>query len=194
MSDNNETQANLSRKSRIATEIFEFAELVAISLGIILLVFTFFARHSLVVGDSMIKTLENGDRLIISDLFYSPKCGDVIVCQVSDEQQKQYSQLSPKEAIVKRVITTEGQTVKIEDGRVFVDGFEIVESYKFTDGIDRKSDMEEYTVSEGCVFVMGDHRNNSLDSRYFGEIDERLVLGKVVLRVFPFSRFGSIYK
>lgn len=184
-----------NKKLQQANNIFEFVELIAISLGIILFVSIFFVRHSLVVGGSMDKTLSNGDHLLISDFMYTPEAGDIIVCQVSDEQQKSHPiELLPKEAIVKRIIAVAGDTIRIENGMVYVNDTLIEEEYKYINGVDWASDMNEITVSEGCVFVMGDHRNNSLDSRYIGEIDERLILGKVILRIAPFSKFGSLYK
>ena len=179
--------------SKKANNLFEFVELIAICLGIILFIFTFFLRHSVVVGSSMDKTLADGDRLIISNFMYTPEAGDIIVCQITDEQQQSSMKLAPKEAIVKRIIATEGQRVKIENGNVYVDGVVLQEDYKYVNGYDDIQSMEEIVVSKGCVFVLGDHRNNSLDSRYFGEIDERLILGKVVLRIAPFSKFGSVY-
>ena len=188
-------QSKIDKKNQMANNVFEFVELIAISLGIILFVSIFFVRHSLVVGGSMDKTLANGDHLLISNFMYSPEAGDIIVCQVSDEQQKSRPvELTPKEAIVKRIVAVGGDRIRIENGTVFVNDIEIREEYKYVNGIDFASDMNEITVSDGCVFVMGDHRNNSLDSRYIGEIDERLILGKVVLRIAPFSKFGSLYK
>ena len=173
---------------------FEFVELIAISLGVILFVSLFFARHSLVVGGSMEKTLSNGDYLIISNFAYEPKVGDIVVCQISDEQQQMYpATLSKKEAIVKRVIAVGGQTVMIENGTVYVDGVPLNEEYKYLSAKDSVSFMSEVIVPEGHVFVMGDHRNNSLDSRYVGGIDERLILGKVIFRIAPLSKIGSLY-
>ena len=186
--------SNKAKKIQRVGSVFEFVELIAISLGIIFFISIFFVRHSLVVGGSMDKTLANGDHLLISSFMYSPEVGDIVVCQVSDEQQEaRPRELSPKEAIVKRIVALGGDRVRIENGTVFVNDVAIVEDYKYSDGLDWASDMDEITVSDGCVFVLGDHRNNSLDSRYIGEIDERLILGKAVLRIAPLSRFGSLY-
>ena len=73
-----------------------------------------------------------------------------------------------------------------------MDGNKIEENYIFRDGPDSILYMQEITVSENHVFIMGDHRNDSLDSRYFGEIDSRLIIGRVILRIFPFERLGSV--
>ncbi len=186
--------SNEAKKIQRIGSVFEFVELIAISLGIIFFISIFFVRHSLVVGGSMDKTLANGDHLLISSFMYSPSVGDIVVCQVSDEQQESRPrELSPKEAIIKRIVALGGDRVRIENGTVFVNDVAMVEDYKYSDGLDWASDMEEITVSDGCVFVLGDHRNSSLDSRYIGEIDERLILGKAILRIAPLSKFGSLY-
>ena len=180
-----------SKFFRCVRDAFEFVELIAICLAIILLVYTFFFKHSIVVGDSMNMTLINGDHLLTSNFMYTPENGDIIVCQVSDAQQESYPRtLSPKEAIVKRVIATEGQRIKIENGIVYIDETPIEEDYTFNESFEN---MDELLVPDGCVFVMGDNRSNSLDSRYIGVIDERLILGKVILRIAPFSSVCSVY-
>ena len=102
-----------------------------------------------------------------------------------------------EEPIVKRVIATEGQRVALVNGVVYVDGERVDESdYRYCPGIDRKANMKEVTVPEGHVFLLGDHRDASLDSRAFLEkglmVDERTVIGKVLFRVYPFSDFGGI--
>ena len=82
--------------------------------------------------------------------------------------------------------------LQIENGELYVDGNKIEENYVFRDGADSIMNMKEITVSKNHVFIMGDHRNDSLDSRYFGEIDSRLIIGRVILRVFPFEKLGSV--
>ena len=166
--------------------------LIILHLIFLLFVSAFFFRHSVVSGDSMLSTLHNGEHLLISNLLYEPQAGDIIVCQLEPEQEQKFSHISPKEPLIKRVIATEGQRVKIEDGELYVDGIKIEESYVFRDGRDSIVYMQEITVSPNHVFVMGDHRNDSLDSRYFGEIDSRLIIGRVILRIFPFNSFGSV--
>ena len=177
---------------RIIHDIFDIIELIAIAFGVILFVSAFFFRHSVVAGDSMLSTLHDGEHLLISNLMYEPKVGDIIVCQLEAEQEEKFPHISPKEPLIKRVIATEGQSVKIIDGEVYVDGNKIEENYVFRDGLDSILYMQEITVSENHVFIMGDHRNDSLDSRYFGEIDSRLIIGSVILRIFPFEKLGSV--
>ena len=151
-----------------------------------MLITTFFFRHSIVEGSSMENTLHEGEHLIVSDLFYTPKRGDVIVCEANI-----YGEMKP---IVKRVIAVEGEHIVVTpDGHVFIDGKELIEDYIFIDGqVDGLPvDLE---VPEGEIFVMGDHRNNSHDSRDddVGTIKVDAVLGKVLLRFYPLDKFGAI--
>ena len=146
----------------------------------------------------MLPTLENGQYLIISDLLYTPKNGDIVVVQAPDYKEG-------KEPLIKRVIATEGQEVKINflTWQVFIDGVELNETYILKDDYttmnceDMRPDENgevKFTVEEGCVFLMGDHRNDSLDSRseMIGQIDERYIMGRVILRVTPFSKLGKV--
>lgn len=181
-----------AKRRRLPHEIFDFAELVLITLAILVFVTTLFIRQTVVIGGSMEPTLKNGEQLFISDLFYTPQSGDIVVAQVDDTIADRYTALKENEAIIKRVIATEGQTVGIVNGTVYVDGVPLKEDYVLRDGIDQKLNMPTVTVSEGHVFLMGDHRNNSLDSRWFGEVDERTVIGKVLFRFLPLSQFGGV--
>ena len=164
---------------------FDFIELFVFTLVVIMILTTFVFRHSIVDGSSMEGTLQNGDHLIIYDLFYTPKNGDIIVFEdYSTEHIK---------PLVKRVIATEGQTVKIDVfGDVYVDGVMLDEDYVYLDGYDSITKPLECTVPEGEVFVMGDHRNSSSDSRSFGTVKVDSILGKAILRFLPFSSFGTI--
>ena len=141
----------------------------------------------------MNETLQENDLLIISDLFYTPKQGDIIVFEsTATTYEKPY---------VKRVIATGGQTVDINyvdtDGdvtmKVTVDGKVLDEpyvAYKFTPRLSYGADIEyPYTVPEGQVFVMGDNRWNSSDSRDIGTVDVRCIIGRVIFRLFPFDQF-----
>lgn len=172
---------------------FEWVETFAVYFAIGLFLILAFFRHSPVIGTSMVPTLSNGDVLIVSKLAYTPKAGDIVVCQ-----SEIYGLDTP---LVKRVIATSGQTVKIdyENWTVTVDGVTLDEDY-----INRQSNVSmrgsdylptEFTVKEGYIFVMGDNRNGSTDSRSssVGLIDERYVMGKVTLKIFPLKDF-KIYR
>ena len=174
-----------------AKSLYEWLEIFAISVAVVFVMFSFIARIAVVDGGSMLPTLTNGDKLIVRQLFYKPKQGDIVVCQ-----SPTYGLEKP---LVKRVIATEGQTITLdrENWKVYVDGVALDEDYVFYEsalmrGWDYNTDS--ITVKEGHVFVMGDHRNDSLDSRSdsVGQIDERYIMGRVLIRVTPFNRFGKV--
>ena len=178
------------KREKLPHDIFDFVEFFVIAFAVILLVFTFLIRQTVVTGGSMLPTLTNGDRLIISDFFYTPKTGDIVVIQIEDEvAEKRPLILAKDSSIIKRVIATEGQAVRIQNGVVYVDGAPLEADFDFWADT---TDMPEITVSEGHIFVMGDNRTISLDSRALGEIDERTVIGKVLFRIAPLSEFGGI--
>ncbi|MBP3591012.1 MAG: signal peptidase I [Clostridia bacterium] len=172
---------------------FDILEMFVFALAFVLVAMAFFFRHSVVDGGSMENTLYDKEHLIISDLFYSPKQGDIVVIQDASKAGVHNTLAKP---IVKRVIATEGQTVMIRsNGEVYVDGELLDESaYIFIDDpYYQYNELPLTTVPEGCVFLMGDHRNVSLDSRSAaGTFSEDAILGKVILRFFPFDRFGAV--
>lgn len=166
-------------------EIYDWMQSLVFALIICIIVFVFIFRIVDVSGDSMNPTLLNGDKLVVSDVFYKPKQGDIVIFR-KDEYKA--------EALVKRVIATEGQTIEIDfdRGRVYVDGELLDEPYIAEPTHNQLDFQGPQTVPEGCVFVMGDNRNASSDSRraQIGMVDERLIVGKVLLRVFPFDSIG----
>ena len=174
-----------------AKVIYDWMEIFAVSIAVVFFLFSFVARIAVVDGGSMLPTLENGDKLIVRQLFYKPKQGDIIVCQ-----SESYGMEKP---LVKRVIATEGQTVVLDrqNWKVYVDDKPLDESYVlyeagFMMGWDYDTDI--ITVKEGHVFVMGDHRNDSLDSRSMrvGQIDERYIIGQVIFRFMPLKSMGIV--
>lgn len=173
-------------KPRRIDRFFDFVELVVFTLLAVMIVTSFLFRHSIVDGESMENTLHSREHLIISDLFYTPARGDVIVCE-------DYTTAIPK-PIVKRVIAIEGDTIKITSaGEVIVNGILIDESrYVHIDELGYTYKELELTVPKNELFVMGDHRNKSTDSREIGTVSEDSVLGKVLLRFFPFNKFGKV--
>ncbi|MBQ8551758.1 MAG: signal peptidase I [Clostridia bacterium] len=176
---------------KAAREIYEWLEIFVITIAAILLVFTFVARIAYVDGPSMNNTLYDGERLCVSNLFYTPKQGDIVVFQSPDS--------GIEGGIVKRVIATEGQEVDIdfETWTVYVDGTALDEPYvNYLEGYYMRSYDVEFplTVPEGQVFVMGDNRNYSNDSRasQIGCVDTRFIFGRVLFRITPLSRFGTV--
>ena len=191
MNENPELQAqnqDPSPKKNDGSETLDWLQCIVSAIVVCILLFTFVLRVVSVVGTSMVPTLEESDRLVVSKLFYEPKYGDIVVLR----------KLSFKDdAIIKRVIATEGQTVDIDfdKGIVYVDGTALDEPYVNELVSDPEDFTDPVTVPEGCVFVMGDNRNHSTDSRYskIGCVDTRLILGKAYLRLMPFSKFGGLY-
>jgi signal peptidase I len=135
----------------------------------------------------MLETLHNGDKLFIYKVLYTPQNGDVVVLARPDNETEPY---------VKRIVATGGQEIDIDftNGYVLIDGVPIDEPY-LLDKTHRSGDIIfPVTVPPGHVFVLGDNRNNSLDSRFsdVGMIDERYLLGRAVIKLFPFDRMGLI--
>ncbi len=168
--------------------LFDWIQCIVSALVACILIFVFIGRTVGVDGESMLPTLENGDRLIITRLFYSePQYGDIVVLRKDSFKET---------PIIKRVIATEGQTVDIgfETGVVYVDGVALDEPYT-NEPTNVQEDFEgPVTVPENCVFVMGDNRNHSADSRMesIGCVDVRYIIGHVVLRLTPVSKFGAV--
>lgn len=187
------------KKTSFASELIDYVEIFVFAVCAVLLVFSFFVRVCRVDGPSMNNTLIHNEILITSNIAYKPQQNDIIVFHQTNEQRNVFN-----EPIVKRVIATEGHFVKIdfENSIVYVsednvfDASDILDEseYVFIDGgrYYMNGTMETY-VPEGKIFVMGDNRNHSSDSRSesIGLVDTRRVLGKVVLRIFPFEKFTS---
>lgn len=171
--------------------VFEWLEIFIVSVAAVFILFSFVARIAVVEGNSMYPTLSNNDKLLVRQIFYTPKQGDIIVCQ-----SVKYGLDKP---LVKRIIATEGQTVRLdrENWKIYVNGFPLDEPYLVIgEGmmVDWQYDTDEIVIPKGHVFVMGDNRNNSLDSRFYdvGMIDERYIIGQVVYRFLPFDVLGPV--
>ena len=172
--------------------LYEWLEEIVTALTLVILVFTFLFRVVTVTGESMLPNFVEGQKLIVTNLGHSVEQGTVVVItNVLNEP------------IIKRVIATEGQTVDIdyETGVVYVDGEAVDETqFGLENGITTRpySTLEAMvfpqTVPEGCVFVLGDNRGVSKDSRYteVGMVDTRHILGEAVFTLYPFDRFGVI--
>ena len=179
-------EKKLSWKKNLVMYLHDVISYLIIICVVFLLVF----RVVVVSGTSMNLTLLDGDYLLlVSNLFYNnPQYGDVIVAS-----KQSYDDGKP---IVKRVIATEGQTVDIDflSGTVYVDGVALEEDYIWTDTKSHGGVQFPLTVDENCVFVMGDNRGNSKDSRYLdiGLIDEREILGKAIILFLPGTNRGDM--
>lgn len=183
-----------------ASGVFDWIRCVIFAIVIVVFCLTFFVRIVEVDGTSMMDTLSNQDKVIVTDLFYTPHNDDIIVISHAQDYSK---------PIIKRVIATEGQTVKLDfkNEKIFVDGIELSEPYiKGTtfSGIGSIEDIEKvitpddggnFVIPEGKLFVMGDNRGVSMDSRNpkIGLIDVNNVIGKAQVVVFPFNHIGYLY-
>lgn len=193
---------NVKSAHTAAGEVFDWLESILMAVLIIVLLFTFVVRVNTVDGESMLPTLTGGQKLIVTDLFYTPSYNDVVIVQAP--------RLDGGKPIVKRVIGLPGDTIKIDfdngvvyrngealktetsGGKIYEDGHTIL------DLTHRNLEMvngQEYTVPENSYFVMGDNRNNSKDSRLFSEIgfiDRKYIAGRAVFSIFPFNSFGFL--
>ena len=180
-----ENTVKVKKKKTFFGELYEWIETFCFAIALMVVLFIFVFRYVTVDGNSMMNTLQDQDKLIISNFNYTPQTGDIVVIYI-EGQNKPY---------IKRVIATEGQTVKIdfEKWQVYVDGELLEEDYVLR----REGDMHyaafyngEFTVPEGQVYVMGDNRNDSTDSRVLGCLDEHNIIGRVIVRLAP--EFGTV--
>ncbi|HIY13038.1 MAG TPA: signal peptidase I [Candidatus Agathobaculum merdipullorum] len=186
-----QTEEKKKAEGRFTSELFSWGESLMAVLIFFVVVFTFFVRLIGVDGTSMYPTLQDHSVMLVSNLGYTPKKGDIVVLN-----KKGFWNNQP---IVKRVIATGGDTVDIDPvtGDVIVNGEVLDEPYIFEkiNTLERMGDLTyPQTVPEGCIYVLGDNRNGSTDSRWssLGMVDERYVLGHVLSVVFPFNDFGSV--
>ncbi len=173
--------------SKFTTGVYDWVSALLAAVVILVVVMTFCVRMVDVDGSSMNDTLQDKDRVIITGLNYEPRVGDIVVISHGVELDK---------TIVKRIIAIGGQTVDIdrETGEVTVDGILLDEPYAVGDTM-VSGDVEfPLTVADGTVFVLGDNRGISKDSRFsdVGLIDVNNIIGKVQFRLYPFNSFGKV--
>ncbi len=184
-------------KTSFLSSILDILEMFVFAMCAVILILTSVFRLCTVSGASMENTFFAEEKLIISDFFYTPKRADIIVFHQTGKDARDLN-----EPLVKRIIATEGETVSIQyasdqmivtvtdiNGNVF----ELQEDYAKYEGMPPYA-AQTVTVPENHVFVMGDNRYNSKDSRHpqVDFVDERRILGKVVFRLTPFSRMGVV--
>ena len=177
-------------KQKPIETLYDWFEVVCLASAVVILLFMFVGRMSTVVGSSMANTLQNGDRILIWNLFYTPERQDIVVVQ---KEEGYYAD----ELLVKRVIGKGGDTLTFDFDawKVYVNGEELDSSYVL---IESGKDMERgyvpysntVVVPEGYYYVLGDNRNGSTDSRFpeVGFVKESEIIGKAIFRVFPVNQ------
>ena len=197
MQENNELQMNTEeqadvkkqpKNSKTVSNIYDIVSVVVSAVAVIAIVFTFVTRVLVVSGASMNPTLNNGDTVAISSLKRSFDYGDIVIVAQPNAMHK---------TLIKRVIAVGGQTVDIdtEKGVVYVDGKALDEKYTLEPTYSRGNPAFPAPVFEGMLFVLGDNRNDSTDSRMrvVGFIDEKYIMGKVIGRIMPFGQWDVYY-
>jgi signal peptidase I len=180
---NKQTESPEGEKSSLQ-ELKEWGKVIIISFFVAFLL-TSIVKPTLVIGDSMNNTLHNKDYLLVNRLAYkgdaTPQYKDIIVFSTD---------LPGHKILIKRVIGEEGDKVKIDNGKVYVNDKLIEENYI---GGQETIGNNDIVVPKGKVFAMGDNRNNSLDSRFeeVGLVDESQIIGKIMFRIFPFDKIDE---
>lgn len=175
----------MSRRSR---NLLSWAWVLAAAVVLALLMRTFLIAAFSIPSESMEPVLEIGDRLLVSKLSYrigEPDPGDIVVFRTPSSMQP-----SQTAELIKRVVAVGGQMVGAENGQLFVDGAPVTEDYLPPDTYTR--DFGPLLVPAGYVFVMGDNRRSSLDSRVFGPVPESEIVGRAFARFWPPTRLGGL--
>src|SRR5262249_31741141 len=166
------------RLAQVKEELVAWVKTLMSAAVYAVIIVTFGFQVARVEGQSMAPTLEDQDRLIVNKLVYrisDPRRGDIVML---------YYPLNPDKSFVKRVIAEEGDTVRIVDGRGDVNDIPLKDDYVATE-YRSHDDWGPQVIPEGYYFVMGDHRNNSSDSRHWGMVPKKYIIGKVQLRWWP---------
>lgn len=204
---------------RIVKEILEWSACILIAVVLAIIVRYFLGTPTIVQQSSMYPTLEQNDRLILNRLYrtikQAPKRGEIITFEAPEELQIQEINLEnpiakyeekeewfekftyyvleiEKESYIKRIIGLPGEHVLIENGKVYINGEELEEPYIQDNVTTTEGTFNDITVPEGCVFVMGDNRGGSKDSREIGCIPIEKIESKVWFRFWPFNKFGGV--
>ena len=187
-----------SETTNMTKEVFEWLEVIVTAMVAVVLIFSLLFRVATIQGPSMMNTLHNGEKVIISNFNYTPERGDIVVIS-RNTSNTVADELTSDLPIIKRVIGVGGDTIDIdfERGIVIVNGQELDEPYARVPTTQKKDIDFPVYVPEGYIFVLGDNRGDSLDSRSSligenGMINSRYVLGHAVFRIFPFNKIGGL--
>lgn len=174
---------------KVTDYMFDLTRTIIFVFAFMSVIFTFIIRDANVVGNSMLDTLHSDDKILMTNFMYKPKCGDIVAINAENQIEKR---------IIKRVIATEGQTLVVDYSKnaVYVDGIQIDEPYVSSITREPSNPLQiPYVIPEGYIFVMGDNRIISLDSRdkSIGLVSLNDVIGKAQFIVYPFDRFTYLY-
>ena len=184
MNNTNSTQkTKTSAYEKAVANIYSFLSTLLLCMTVIFVLFVCVFRLVSVDGDSMYPNLNNGDKIIVSDFLYTPDYGDIIAVGRTEKEPS---------AFIKRIIALGGDEIFIDFDKhiITVNGQIITEDYSVYGALSEKGDFTyPLTVPENCVFVLGDNRNDSLDSRFseVGFVDVNEITGKAIFKLFPFS-------
>jgi signal peptidase I len=181
-----------TKRRRPLRSAIEWALVIGGALLVALVIRSFLLQAFWIPTASMEPTLQEGDRVLVNKLSYDlhdVNRGDIIVFERPEEASSAHPEDDIKD-LIKRVVGLPGETIEARDGAVYVDGRMLEESY-LPDGVTTR-DFEATDVPEGFVFVMGDNRTNSSDSRSFGPVDEDLIVGRAFIRIYPLGDIGGL--
>lgn len=187
----NSSQLITSEQSNRWKNVWENLQIVIIAVVLAFLIRTFIAEPRYIPSDSMLPTLEQGDRLIVEKISYRfqiPQRGDIIVFE--PPLQLQMQGYTVDQAFIKRVIGKPGETVAVSNGKVYLNNQPLPENYIFQPP---NYNLAPVKVPNGQLFVMGDNRNNSNDSHIWGFLPAKKVIGHAIFRFWPLNRSGSVY-
>lgn len=177
-------------KSPVLKEALSWIIHIAIAVAIGLIIVNFVIQRTIVDGQSMEPTLQNNDNLWVEKItpkLDKLKFGDIVIVNVPEKVGKE------RNPLIKRVIGVEGDSIEIRGGKVFLNGKELVENYIGQNVTDCPNpEYAKLTVAKGFVYVLGDNREHSMDSRVIGPVEVKKISGKAIFRFLPLNKFGPI--
>jgi signal peptidase I len=190
ISESEKPQTQNADRAKFWKSVWENFQIIMIALAIAFCIRTFVAEPRYIPSDSMLPTLEEGDRLAVEKIsyyFHPPRRGDIIVFEPPPQLQMQgYSQ---NQAFIKRVIGQPGDIVSVENGIVYINNEPLKENYILAPP---NYNLPPVLVPERYLFVMGDNRNNSNDSHVWGFLPEKNAIGRAFFRFYPIDKIGAV--